>query len=159
MKLLQLVAETRNKSALLREFGLSKSTYYLWRKKYTEQGIDGLEDAAPRWSDEDDRLLQELAGSDVDLSAISDRFPGRTRKAIEERIRGLGISLVSERVEFKTKHGKQCSHCHERKPLREFYDAKYESIDGKMSLCKACFLDRCEQYGKANQDHINAREK
>jgi hypothetical protein len=91
------------------------------------------------------------------MSEISNSFPNRTRKAVEARLMKLGISFTNEKRAFRKKHGKACSVCKQRKPLSEFYIAKYESIDGKMSLCIECFSTAQKKFRDENRDRINTK--
>lgn len=48
---------------------------------------------------------------------------------------------------------KQCTKCHEIKPLEDFYNRKRNSPDGKTPMCKACYtVERRDYY--ARKKHI-----
>lgn len=148
------------KIVALREIAVPKQTYYLWLKKFRAGGKDALQTLVSLWTENEDKRLVELATGEYSLQEISSQLDSRTRKAVEARLKYLGISLLGMRRETARRIGKICSVCRARKPLAEFYDAHYESVDGKMSLCKVCFTAKTNSYKKANKTLVlrQARE-
>ena len=154
-----MVESSSHRLPTRKQLGVARCKYYLWKRTYAEGGLEALDDPHPKWNNEEDRLLITLSKSDLPTSAICERIPTRSPKAVSERLRTLGISLTEERKAFRTNNGKTCSCCGERKPFSEFYPAAYESIDGHLSLCKSCFLKKCEHYREENRDSINAKAR
>lgn len=156
-QILRIITEVEgaaNKSAALRIRGLAKQTYYSWQKKLREGGPSALEGLDRSWRTEEDEHLARIATGALTLQEMARALGNRSKKAVEARLKKLGISLLKKRRETAELFGKICSVCRNRKPLDDFYEAHYETVDGRMSLCKACFVAQTNAYKTANNAKI-----
>jgi len=158
LEIISLIQRADNRRDALIENNISYSTFKRWRKKYNEEGIEGLENKI-FWTEEEDERLIDLASNDIQTKEILKIFQHRTSKSIEARLKKLNLSLNKERIEYREKFGKKCSVCGNRKNLEEYYEAIYESIDGKQSQCKECFLASNKEYRKKNEKEIKIKRK
>tara|TARA_B100000767_G_C19721715_1_gene517562 strand:+ start:191 stop:955 length:765 start_codon:yes stop_codon:yes gene_type:complete len=69
-------------------------------------------------------------------------------KQLEGKMSKYKIKFRSVKILQRKREGKFCSKCKSKKKLRSFYNAKYESIDGKTSWCKVCTLKQQSEYRK-----------
>jgi hypothetical protein len=159
VRIIEFVSASKSKAATIQSLGVPKSTYYIWLKKYRTLGRAGITFPDKGWTEVEDNKLKALSSQGLTVAEISSEFPKRTNKAVASRIESFGISLLAQRRRYRERHGKLCSVCHEVKPLDQFYTASYESVDGRMSLCKDCFLADNRLYRLQNQEKILARSR
>ena len=72
-------------------------------------------------------------------------------KQLEGRMSKYKIKFRTVKLLQRKKEGKVCSKCKLKKKLNSFYNAKYESIDGKTSWCKVCILKQQSEYRKTDE--------
>lgn len=157
--LVKRLASAPNKKAAIARLGISQSTFYSWQKKYSEGGVEAFGSMRRPWTKDEEVQLAELASRGLKLKEIAKAFPLRNEKMLHARLKKLGIQLLQKQREHRLANGKKCSVCKEVKPLGDFYKAHYESIDGRMSLCKNCFNASQKRYVADNSDKVKARRQ
>ena len=159
VQLVQRLASSPNKRAEFARLGISQSTFYSWQKKYSEEGVEAFASIRHPWTKDEEVRLAELASRGLKLKEIAQEFPLRNEKVLQARLKKLGIQLLQKQREHRLANGKKCSVCKAVKPLTEFYKALYESLDGRMSLCKTCFNASQKRYVAANADKVKAQRQ
>jgi hypothetical protein len=157
VELVERLASAPNKRAAIARLGISHSTFFSWQRKYSEGGAEAFRSMRRPWTKDEEVRLAELASRGLKLKEIAQEFPLRNKKMLRGRLEKLGIQLLQRQREHRLAKGKKCSVCKAIKPLADFYKAHYESLDGRMSLCKTCFGASQKRYREANADKVKAR--
>lgn len=159
VEIVRRVSSAPNKKTAIARLGISQSTFYSWQKKYSEGGAGAFGFMRRPWTKDEDVRLAELASRGLKLKEIAQEFPLRREKMLRGRLEKLGIQLLQRQREHRLAEGKKCSVCKAIVPLTNFYKAHYESLDGRMSLCKTCFNASQKRYRSANADKIKVRHR
>lgn len=98
--------------------GISRNTYYKWKKRYVVQGINGLKDRSRR----PHTIRNEKVNSDLEQTILSLRLEGRFGTArIKFRLKRLGIQLSSRTVyKVLKRHGLNRLVCKLKRKYRRF---------------------------------------
>lgn len=159
VELIERLASAPNKREAIARLGISHSTFYSWQKKYSEGGAAAFGSMRRPWTKDEEVRLAQLASRGLKLKEIAQEFPLRNEKTLRGRLEKLGIHLLQKQRKHRLANGKKCSVCKAVKPLTDFYKAHYESLDGRMSLCKTCFSASQKRYVAANADKVKARRQ
>lgn len=159
VELIERLASAPDKREAIARLGISHSTFYSWQKKYSEGGAAAFGSMRRPWTKDEEVRLAQLASRGLKLKEIAQEFPLRNEKTLRGRLKKLGIQLLQKQRKHRLANGKKCSVCKAVKPLTDFYKAHYESLDGRMSLCKTCLSASQKRYVAANADKVKARRQ
>jgi len=161
LRFLEEVAPLTNKRAFLKQRGVNPATYYNWVRKVKDGGPSALVAAAEKiWSDAEVSKLKKLV-TEKETPALADFYkcvPTRTPKAIEAKLKEIGISLRKiKRDALHSKPDKKCKKCGIVKPRKNFYEVKTESASGLHTYCKQCLLKNQANYTTRNYKVVQQR--
>jgi hypothetical protein len=152
------VESAANKTTRLRDLGINKATYYLWRRKYNAAGDAGLAFGNRSWSTTEDAQIRKACRDACSIAEVTKSVEGRSYDAVAERMRILGLSFRETlRTRLRSLSSKRCKRCGIEKRFSEFYDVAKESLDGKHVYCKACVASQQNRYRENNRNKINSR--
>ncbi|MDH3362128.1 MAG: helix-turn-helix domain-containing protein [Gammaproteobacteria bacterium] len=159
VSLIERIEKSGNKTQALAEAGVNKATYYSWLRRYRRGGIAGLIPKQSKWTDKEIQKLVEAASEAWSVNDILPKYPKRSKKAIEAKLADCGFSFREhQRKLLAARKDKRCRKCGLLKPVEDFYDAAFESLDGKHSYCKQCVLMSQSKYRETNPEKIQSRQ-
>jgi hypothetical protein len=163
LRFLEEVAPLTNKRAYLKQRGVNPATYYNWVRKVKEGGTTALVVASEKaWAEtEISKLKRVLVEKETPaLADFYESLPTRTPKAIEAKLKEIGVSLREiKRKSLSRKSDKKCKKCGTVKPRDSFYEVKNESASGLHTYCKQCLLKNQSDYRTRNHKAVLQRGK
>ncbi len=161
LRFLEEVAPLTNKRAYLKQRGVNPATYYNWVRKVKERGPTALIVAAEKtWTETEVSKLKKVL-IEKETPALADFYeslPTRTPKAIEAKLKEIGVSLRAiKRKALSSKSDKKCKKCGMLKPRDSFYKVKTESASGLHTYCKQCLLKNQSDYTASNYQIVQKR--
>jgi len=162
LRTISLVESKKRKGHFLKELGISRGTYYFWRRLLKAKGKDaitGLVDLT--WKSGEIRIISDYFKKKALLSIydLKQKLPKRSAKAIEARVKEMGLSFRNHnRLFSQQRRTKRCARCKMVRPIENYYKVKFESLDGRHVFCKRCILISQRAYKYKNRERIQKRE-
>ena len=162
LRFLEEVAPLTNKRAFIKQRGVNPATYYNWVRKVKTGGPSALVTAAEKkpWTEAEVSRLKKVV-IENETPVLADFYksaPTRTPKAIEAKLKEIGVSL--RKIKREALHGKpdkKCKKCGIVKPRKSFYEVKTESASGLHTYCKQCLLTNQADYKTRNYQAVLQR--
>jgi len=162
LRAIEHVQASPNKGEALAALGIPRATYYSWLRAIKERGRSSIKGQADIvWKDSEVALLKRAFSKAIKLNfgKLTEILPHRTRKAIEGKMRELGLSILQHnRAAARSSTHKRCTKCKRLKAKAEFYRVRFESLDGLHVWCRDCILEQQANYRASNQGVIRERE-
>ena len=93
MNLLQLAEQLQNIRKACRIMGVSRQHYYDIKKRFEQQGIDGLKEKPRRYPDMPNKASKELENTVLEYTKKHPTY-GKDRVAMQLRLKGIFISAT-----------------------------------------------------------------
>jgi transposase InsO family protein len=131
-------------SIICRRYGTSRKSYYKWKKRYKEKGIDGLSDLSKRPHNIKYRkITSELEETILDLR-LTKRFGCNRIKFRLKRIIGLSLSTRTIYKILK-RHGLNILKCQYRKRMYKRFAMKHPNYMLQMDILGPFYLSNSSQ--------------
>lgn len=161
LKFMAEIAASSNKKALLGKRGINRSTYYNWLRVVKLHGEAGLVPASEiTWTKEELQKINDVItrSEPPSLKDFQEHIPGRSPRAIEGKLKEMGIQLRSiKQSKLRKRQEKRCKKCSRIRPRSDFYTVKKESADGLHVYCKECILKTQSAYREKNPESVKKR--
>jgi transposase InsO family protein len=143
LKLLQFAEALGNVSEACRKLGVSRTQFYEYKKRFEEQGLEGLKDLPPIHRTHPQTTPPEVVERVLELSRAQ---PGWGCQKLSAKLRHLGISLSAVTVQdILAKHGlgtrSERLYALEKRHLEEQVELNAEQVE-LLERHNPCFRER-----------------